>query len=86
MEPDKSKKEGFHHPHFWLCMLLTLGEFSLLYSILFISIPESNQRIADMMFGSYTTAWLTSVGYWYQTTFGSNTKTALLAKAEPVKE
>lgn len=86
MEEEPTKKDQFHHPHFWLCILLTFGEFSLLYSILFVSIPEANQRIADMMFGSYTTAWLGSVGYWYQTTFGSNAKTNLLAKAEPVKE
>ena len=76
----------FHHPHFWICLILTAGEFSILYMIFFSSIPEPNQRIADVMLGTYSTAWLGSVGYWYQTTFGSNNKTTMLAKAEPIKE
>ncbi len=85
--PDcKPKKKPFHHPHFWICMVLTGGEFWLLYSIFYASIPESNQRIADIMLGTYTAVWAGSVGYWYQTTFGSNNKTDYLAKAEPVKE
>lgn len=75
-----------HRPHFVLCLLLTLGEFCLLSSLFYLGIPEANQRIADVMFGSYSTAWLTAVGYFYQTNFGSNNKTGLLAKAEPVKE
>lgn len=75
-----------HRPHFVLCLLLTAGEFCLLSSLFYLGIPESNQRIADVMFGSYSTAWLTAIGYFYQTTFGSNNKTSLLAKAEPIKE
>ena len=87
MEPDKTDttKTMFHHQHFWLCIILTAGEFWLLHSLFYSGIPEANQRIADIMFGSYSTAWLGSVGYFYQTTFGSNNKTELLAKAEPVK-
>jgi hypothetical protein len=87
MSDESNKKESkFHHAQFWLCFVLTFGEFWLLYSILYISIPEANQRIADMMFGSYTTAWLSAIGYFYHTNFGSNNKTSLLAKAEPLKE
>ena len=83
---DETRSTGFHGQHFSLCLILTGGEFCLLYSLFFVGIPEANQRIADIMFGSYSTAWLGSVGYFFQTTFGSNNKTSLLAKAEPVKE
>ena len=79
-----NRKAKFHHPHFWICLILTAGEFCILYLVFFSSIPESNQRIADMMLGTYSTAWLTSVGYWYQTTFGSNNKNDIIAKAGPV--
>ena len=83
--PTENKSSKFHHAHFWLCLILTGGEFWLLYTLFYTMIPEANQRIADMMFGSYTTAWLTAVGYFYKTSFGSDNKTDLLAKAEPVK-
>jgi len=75
----------FHYQHFLLCLILTAGEFWFLDSLFFDEVPEGNQRIADIMFGSYSTAWLGSVGYFYQTTFGSNNKTDLLALANPVK-
>ena len=86
MNEDTKKESKFHHAHFWLCIILTLGEFWLLYTLFYTMIPEANQRIADMMFGSYSTAWLGAVGYFYKTSFGSENKTSLLAKAEPVKE
>lgn len=86
MSDEVQKTESkFHHAHFWLCILLTGGEFWLHYTLFYTIIPEPNQRIADMMFGSYSTAWLGAVGYFYKTSFGSENKTSLLAKAEPVK-
>ena len=85
MSDDKPPSK-FHHAHFWLCLIMTGGEFWLLYTLFYVTIPEANQRIADMMFGSYSTAWLGSVGYFYKTSFGSENKTTLLAKAEPIKE
>ena len=87
MSADVHKKDSkFHHAHFWLCLILTAGEFWLHYTLFYTTIPDPNQRIADMMFGSYSTVWMTAVGYFYKTSFGSENKTALLAKAEPVKE
>lgn len=86
MSEETKTASKFHHAHFWLCIILTLGEFWLLYTLFYTMIPEANQRIADMMFGSYSTAWLGAVGYFYKTSFGSENKTSLLAKAEPVKE
>ena len=86
MGEDGKSSSKFHHAHFWLCIIMTMGEFWLLYSLLNTTIPDSNQRIADMMFGSYTTAWLGAINYFYKTSFGSENKTSLLAKAEPVKE
>lgn len=77
--------KSIHPAHFWLCILLTVGEFWLLYTLFYTQIPEANQRIADITFGSYTTAWLNAVGYYYKTSFGSENKTDLLAKAAPVK-
>lgn len=86
MSEETRRESKFHHAHFWLCLILTGGEFWLLYSLFYATIPEANQRIADMMFGSYTTAWLGAIGYFYKTSFGSENKTSLLAKAEPVKD
>lgn len=86
MSEETKTASKFHHAHFWLCIILTLGEFWLLYTLFYTMIPEANQRIADMMFGSYSTAWLGAVGYFYKTSFGSENKTSLLAKAEPVKD
>jgi hypothetical protein len=80
------KPSKFHHAQFWLCIIMTLGEFWLLYTLFYVTIPESNQRIADTMFGSYGTAWLGSIWYFFKSSAGSDNKTDLLAKAEPIKE
>lgn len=83
---EKSMEKGFrHHAQFWLCLILTVGEFALLYCIFSVTVPPPNERIVDMMLGSYTTAWLGSLGYFYNTNFGSNNKTELIAKAHPVE-
>lgn len=87
-EPSDDKKvlKGFrHHAQFWICLILTAGEFALLYCIFSVTVPQQNERIVDMMLGSYTTAWLGALGYFYNTNFSSNNKTDLLAKAHPVE-
>jgi hypothetical protein len=78
---------GFrHHPHFWLCLLLTAGEFALLYAMFTGALPEKNKDIAQVLIGGYSAEWARSIAYWYNTTFGSNNKTEALMKAEPIKD
>lgn len=82
----ESPKQGFkHHPHLWLCILLTLGEFAILFIMFFVGLPEKNKDIAQIMIGGYSAEWARSVAYWYNTTFGSNNKNDIIAQAEPVK-
>lgn len=74
-----------HHPQLWLAVFMTLGELALLYAAFMQGVPEVNQRIADVLVGAYTATWGEAMRYWYGTTYGSNNKTDLLAKADPIK-
>lgn len=85
-EPVGLQKKGFkHHPHLWLCILLTLGEFAILFIMFFVGLPEKNKDIAQIMVGGYSAEWARSVAYWYNTTFGSNNKNEIIAQAPPIK-
>lgn len=84
-EEQPEKKKGFkHHPHLWLCVLLTFGEFALIYIVFFVGVPAPNKEIAYMMTGGYSAEWARSISYWYNTTFGSNNKNEIIAQAQPV--
>ena len=85
-ESAQCPKKGFkHHPHLWLCILLTLGEFAILFIMFFVGLPEKNKDIAQIMIGGYSAEWTRSVAYWYNTTFSSNNKNDIIAQAEPIK-
>lgn len=86
MEDGQARKSFIHHPQLWLAVLLTVGEMALIYTVFFVGVPEANQRIADVLVGSYTAVWAEALRYWYGTTFGSNAKNEIIAKAEPVKD
>jgi len=61
---------------------VTIGFFTLLWFLCHKTIPESNQRIFDIMLGSLGTAWLSIVAYYFGSSAGSAEKTALLAKMQ----
>lgn len=86
MNEESAKKKFGHHPQLWLAVFMTIGEMALLWAAFMQSVPEANQRIADLLVGAYTATWGEAIRYWYGTTFGSNNKTEALTKAEPIKD
>lgn len=63
-------------------VIMTFGATLLL--ILTKSVPESATRLADVMMGALTTAFVGVVQYWVGSSSGSAVKTELLAQAPPV--
>jgi len=67
------------HKHHWmpsaLCSVLTIGMVVFTALLFFYSVPEENKQILNILFGSYLTAWLSSVNYWVSSTRGSAEKT-----------
>lgn len=83
--PMPQRKE-FHHPQFWLCVMLTGMVCMIIAGEFFLPVPEANQRVIDTLSGSVVTAWLGALAYWYNTTFGSNNKTDIISKLPAIKE
>jgi hypothetical protein len=67
------------HRHHWmpsaLCSVLTLGMIAFTGLLFFREVPVSNNQMLNILFGSYLTAWLSSVNYWVSSTRGSAEKT-----------
>lgn len=57
-----------------ICCYMTVCLTAFAAALLFVDIPEANQRILDLLFGSYLTAWLSSIAYWVGTTRSSAEK------------
>lgn len=85
-KPATPRAKPLYGPHFWIGMTLTAGVFGFMGMLFYVPIPESNQRISDIMFGSIGTAWIGSMAYWFNHTRSSDNKTDLLSKAPPIKE
>ncbi len=47
-------------------------------ALMVTEVPEANQRIVDTLFGSYLTAWLSSIAYWVGSSRGSAEKSRQL--------
>ena len=71
---------------FVFTILLNLMVGWVLYHAFETKIPEDNQRVVDIILGNIMAAWFAANAYWFGTTLGSSTKTAIIAQAEPVKE
>lgn len=54
--------------------VLTGGLLLFVAALMYVNIPDANQRLIDTVFGSYLTAWLGAMGYWFGTTRGSADK------------
>lgn len=61
-----------------ICITLTLGLFAFVAALMIYEVPDNNRRMIDMIFGSYLTAWISSVAYFVGTTRGSSIKNAAL--------
>lgn len=63
-----------------ICIVLTLGLFSFVLALMTQVVPEDNARMIDMIFGSYLTAWISSVAYFVGTTRSSSVKNFALMR------
>jgi len=57
-----------------LTTMVALGAWVLIH----LAVPEENQSILYMIFGSVMTSWTTAMGYWFGTTKGSSDKNKAL--------
>lgn len=88
-QPQSSRPKRRAHiawgPFAFTLILNVLVGWSL-YHAFMTEIPAENQRVVDILLGNIMGAWFAANSYWFGTTLGSNSKTELLAKAEPIKE
>lgn len=57
-----------------ICCFLTAAVIAFGAALMVADIPASNVRLIDTLFGSFLTAWLTSISYWVGTTRSSANK------------
>ena len=57
-----------------ICCFLSVWLVAFGGCLMFVEVPEANQRIVDTLFGSYLTAWLSSIAYWVGSSRGSAEK------------
>jgi len=81
-----TKPSRFKVPQFWLALLLTAGEFVLLYVVFIKGIPDANKEIAYILVGGYTSEWAGMLRFFSGTTQGSTEKNDIIKKAQPVQE
>ncbi|MFN4018038.1 MAG: hypothetical protein ACK4JB_22055 [Reyranella sp.] len=60
-------------------VIITVGFFVMLYLVINREIPESSQRLADILLGSLGASFVSVVSYWVGSSAGSAQKTAALA-------
>lgn len=86
--PDESPppclRSRFRVPQYWLALLLTLGEFALIYLMAVVGVPPDNEKIAFLLAGAYTAEWASMLKFFSGTTQGSTEKTSVIARAQPV--
>lgn len=57
-----------------LTIVVTVGFFGMLGYMLKYEVPESNERIMDILLGSLGTAWITMVSFYFGSSKGSEDK------------
>ena len=67
-----------------LAGIVTVGFFGILVMMLFGKVDSNNPAIL-MMLGSLGTAWTGIIAYYFGSSAGSQAKTEMLSKAQPVK-
>lgn len=63
-----------------LCCFLSLSVVAFGAALMTMVIPPDNLRLIDTLFGSFLTAWLSSVAYWVGSSRGSAEKTKMMGK------
>jgi hypothetical protein len=69
-----------------LSIILTIGVFFWGYFLMMNDIPEQNKSIFFTFLGSYMTAWMMSIGYYFGTTFASGAKDSMIYNSTPAKK
>jgi hypothetical protein len=72
---DKSTKDQMQYG---LAVLLVVGFFVLLGTLVYVTIPASNEKAMDIMLGALEMAFGTVVGYFFGSSKGSSEKTEML--------
>ena len=70
-------KEGYMYA---LAALIVLAVFTLLYFLVFNSIPESNRDILNLVVGAIIGAFITVVGYFFGSSKSSSDKTQIMSE------
>ena len=68
-----------------LSFMVTGGYFGILGGMMTKLLVINDSQALLLMLGSLSTAWGMVMAFWFGTTNGSSEKTALLAKADPIK-
>ena len=63
-----------------LAIMLTLGFFGILITMMFYPIPTQTQNVIDVMLGALGTAWISCITYYFGSSYGSLVKTQLACK------
>lgn len=63
-----------------LAIMLSMGFFGVLGTILFHPLPREVQGVIDIMLGSLGTAWIATINYYFGSSAGSRLKTLIMKK------
>lgn len=69
-----------------LAYLVTAGYFAIVAALMMGATPTGNKDILFVLLGTLGTAWVGVISYYFGTTASSAVKTALLAKADSIKD
>ena len=61
-----------------LAVVVTVGFFSLLAYMLKYEVPQSNERIMDILLGALATAWISVISFFYGSSQGSRENTKII--------
>ena len=69
-----------------LAIFVTFGFFGVLVFMLLQPIPAASRDVLNIMLGALGTAWTAIIMFFFGSSAGSDKKTDLLAKAQPVDQ
>lgn len=61
-----------------LAITLTAGFFGVLFGMMYFPIQQDSKSVIDIMLGSLGTAWISSITYYFGSSYGSQIKTQLM--------